>query len=432
MTTHLKTICALIVLVIVPFPMCAQLSLDECQRLAWSNYPLLEKYDLIKRTTAFSINNIDKGYLPQLTFSGHASYQSDVATLPNVLANMLGSNGYNVKGLDKDQYKIGFDLNQLVWDGGNLKAQKELTNWDGKIQAAQTDVEMYAIRERVNNLFFGVLLIEDKILLNQDLQTLLLSNCRKLESMLANGTAMKADADVVRAEYLKTKQQMTELVSMKNSYRQMLAIFIHKEIGSISNLQKPEAAMPVSYENRRPELTLFAAQMMETDARKKLLDASVRPKLSLFAQGYYGSPGYDMFNDMFDHDWTLNGTVGVRLSWNISKLYTRKNDKRKLDLARNQIKTAQDVFLFNNSLQSTHEVTTIDQYRKMMAEDDDIISLRTSVRQAAESKLKHGIIDVNNLLQEITRENQARIDRSSHEIELLKNIYELKNTINNQ
>lgn len=417
-------------MVILPFSVSAQLTLDECQRLAWSNYPLLKKYNLIQQTTAYSIKNINRGYLPQLTFNGQASYQSDVATLPDVLANMLETNGYDVKGLDKDQYRIGLDLNQVIWDGGNLEAQKKVTDIEGKIQTVQTDVELYAIRDRVNNLFFGILLIEDNIQLNKDLQTLLSSNCRKLENMLANGTAMKADVDVVKAEYLKAKQQMTELTSMKKSYQQMLALFINKDSEAIADLQKPEASMPASYENQRPELNLFAAQMMKTDAQKKFLNAGICPKLSLFAQGYYGYPGYDMFNDMFDHDWTLNGIVGVRLSWNISKLYTHKNDKRKLDLTRSQIETAQDVFLFNNSLQSTQEATTIEQYRKMMTEDDDIIGLRTSVRQAAESKLEHGVIDVNNLLQEITRENQARINRFSHEVEMLKNIYELKNTIN--
>ena len=417
-------------ILVMPFPAHAQLTLDECQRLAGNNYPLLRKYDLIRQTTTYSIKNINRGYLPQLAFNGQASYQSDVATLPGVLADMLTANGYDVKGLDKDQYKVGLELNQVVWDGGNMEAQKDMAKLEGKIQTAQTDVDLYAIRDRVNNLFFGVLLLEDKIQLNKDLQVLLSSNCRKLENMLVNGTAMKADVDVVQAEYLKTRQQLTELTSMKKSYLQMLTIFIHKEVDDIAGLQRPEAVLPASYENQRPELALFTAQKMKLDSQRKVLNASIRPKLSLFAQGYYGYPGYDMFNDMFDHDWTLNGIVGVRLSWNIGKLYTRKNDLRKLDLACGQIETAQDVFLFNNSLQSTQETTTIEQYRDMMAEDNDIINLRTSVRQAAESKLEHGIIDVNNLLQEITRENQARTDRSSHEVEMLKSIYELKNTIN--
>lgn len=430
MTKYLRTICTLISIITIPLSAGAQLTLDECQKLAQENYPLLKKYELIRQTTSYSIKNINKGYLPQLSFTGQATYQSDVATLPDALSNMLESSGYDYKGLNKDQYKISMDLNQVIWDGGNLKAQKKVTTLQGEVQIVQTDVDMYAIRDRVNNLFFGILLIEDKIRINEDLQRLLSSNCQKLESMLANGTAMQADVDVVRAELLNTQQQMTELLSTKESYQKMLSIFIGKDETAVSTLQKPSSIMPATLDNFRPELKLFNTQLQQANAQKKLLNTGLRPKISLFAQGGYGYPGYDMFNDMFDHDWTLNGMAGIRLTWNISNLYTHKNEKRKIDLSRRQIETNRDIFLFNNSLLSTQEETSIWKYRKMITEDKEIIGLRTSVRQAAEAKLEHGIIDVNNLLQEITRENHARIEQSSHEIEMLKNIYELKNTIN--
>lgn len=430
MTKYLRTICTLISIITIPLSAGAQLTLDECQKLAQENYPLLKKYELIRQTTSYSIKNINKGYLPQLSFIGQATYQSDVATLPDALSNMLESSGYDYKGLNKDQYKISMDLNQVIWDGGNLKAQKKVTTLQGEVQIVQTDVDMYAIRDRVNNLFFGILLIEDKIRINEDLQRLLSSNCQKLESMLANGTAMQADVDVVRAELLNTQQQMTELLSTKESYQKMLSIFIGKDETAVSTLQKPSSIMPATLDNFRPELKLFNTQLQQANAQKKLLNTGLRPKISLFAQGGYGYPGYDMFNDMFDHDWTLNGMAGIRLTWNISNLYTHKNEKRKIDLSRRQIETNRDIFLFNTSLLSTQEETSIWKYRKMITEDKEIIGLRTSVRQAAEAKLEHGIIDVNNLLQEITRENHARIEQSSHEIEMLKNIYELKNTIN--
>ena len=407
-----------------------QLTLEECQQLAQENYPLLKRYNLIQQTTEYSLQNINRGYLPQLVFSGQATYQSDVATLPELLTNLLAQNGYAVKGLDKDQYRIALDLNQIIWDGGNLKAQKENVTAQGEIQTKQTDVDMYNIRERINDLYFGILLIEDKIRLNQDLQTLLQSNCDKLESMRQNGTAMQADVNAIRAEYLKTNQQLTELTSMRQSFQQMLTLFIGKQVTANTTLLKPNATLPISLENLRPELQMFDAQLQQTEAQRRLLNSGVRPRLSLFAQGFYGYPGYNMFEDMFNHDFSLNGLVGVRLSWNISKLYTHKNDKRKLVLAQNQIENAREVFLFNNQLQSTQEQEAIERYRKMMSEDDEIIRLRTSVRQAAEAKLKHGVIDVNNLLQEITRENQARTNQSSHEIEMLKHIYELRHTVN--
>lgn len=408
----------------------AQLTLDECQQMASDNYPLLQKYDLVRQTTEYTIKNIQRGYWPQLSLGGQVSYQSEVTDLPDVLSHLLSESSPNYKGMAKDQYQIALDLNQVIWDGGHIKARRDLAASDAEVQVAQADVEMYAIRSRVNELFFGILLLDEKIRLNETLQTLLLDNCRILETRKMHGTAMESDVDVMRAEYLEARQDLTALRSMRKSYRQMLAIFIGKDTASVINLQKPAASLPQTFDNRRPELNLYAMQMQQTEAQSHLLNVGLRPKLSLFAQGVYGYPGYDMFDSMFDHDLKLNGIVGIRFSWNIGRLYTFKTDKHKLELTRKQIETAREIFLFNNNLQSVRERETVNQYHQMMEEDSDIIRLRTSVRQAAEAKLQHGVIGVNDLLQEITKENRARIDHSLHEMEMLKNIYELKHTIN--
>ncbi|HIY36234.1 MAG TPA: TolC family protein [Candidatus Paraprevotella stercorigallinarum] len=408
----------------------AQLTLDECQQMASDNYPLLQKYDLVRQTTEYTIKNIQRGYWPQLSLGGQVSYQSEVTDLPDVLSHLLSESSLNYKGMAKDQYQIALDLNQVIWDGGHIKARRDLAASDAEVQVAQADVEMYAIRSRVNELFFGILLLDEKIRLNETLQTLLLDNCRMLETRKMHGTAMESDVDVMRAEYLEARQDLTALRSMRKSYRQMLAIFIGKDTASVINLQKPAASLPQTFDNRRPELNLYAMQMQQTEAQSRLLNVGLRPKLSLFAQGVYGYPGYDMFDSMFDHDLKLNGIVGIRFSWNIGRLYTFKTDKHKLELTRKQIETAREIFLFNNNLQSVREREAVNQYHQMMEEDSDIIRLRTSVRQAAEAKLQHGVIGVNDLLQEITKENRARIDHSLHEMEMLKNIYELKHTIN--
>lgn len=262
------------------------------------------------------------------------------------------------------------------------------------------------------------------------MQDLLQSNCDKLANMHKNGVAMESDVNTMKAEYLKAKQQMTELESSKKSFQQMLGIFTGKPANTFDKLIMPTASVPSTLDNHRPELNLFDAQISQNTARLKQLNSSIMPRLSLFAQGYYGYTGYDMFNDMFDHDFTLNGIIGVKLTWNISKLYTHKNEKTKISLANQQIENAREVFLFNNNLLSVQESDDIDRYRKLVIEDDEIIALRTSVRQSSEAKLEHGVIDVNNLLQDINRENQAKIEQSSHEIEMVKHIYELKHTIN--
>ena len=426
---HLRT---LFILALMPMLAQAQVvSLDECQQLARENYPLIKRYDLIQQTTDFTVSNIMKGWLPQISAAAQATYQSDVMTLPDPLQGMLGQYGYDVKGLKKDQYRIGIDVNQTVYDGGLISNQKNIARLQGEVQTAQADVDLYAIRQRVNDMYFGILLLNEKIQLNQDLQTLLQSNLDKLESLLRNGVAMQSDVNTIKAEKLRAVQGGTELAASKKSLVRMLSTFIGKEITDVAKPNIQSSMFNVQSENNRPELSLFDKQLQLANAQEKMLNSKLLPRLSIFAQGFYGYPGYDAFDAMFNHDWKLNGMIGARLVWNIDGLYRNKTDKRKIEAQRNLIETGRETFLFNNSLLQIQQNEGIAKYRQLIAEDDDIVSLRSQVRQSAESKLTHGIIDTNNLLQEITRENQAKIDRSTHEVQMLKETYDLKFTVNN-
>ena len=304
------------------------LTLDECQQLAAGNYPLLKRYDLIRATTDYTVSNASKGYLPQITVGAQATLQSDVMALPDAMNAMLAASGAEVKGLKKDQYRVSVDVNQVIYDGGNIKSAKQVAEAEGEVRSRRNDVEIYALRDRVNNLFFGILITDEQLGLNREMQALLSDNCRKLEAMVAGGVAMQSDADAVRAEYLSTVQQYAEIESVRRSYCSMLEIFIGNPIDTA--LEKPEVDEPLSAENNRPELRLFDAHTAQLRARMGSIDAGVRPRLSLFAQGYYGYPGLNTFEDMMEHRWTLNGIVGVRLSWNIGNFYTRRNDKNRL------------------------------------------------------------------------------------------------------
>ena len=182
--------------------------------------------------------------------------------------------------------------------------------------------------------------------------------------------------------------------------------------------------------NRRPELRLADAQLRLADAQEKWLKSRLLPQLSVFASGYYGYPGYNMFEDMMRHRWSLNGMVGARLTWNIGAFYTHGNDRAKVKLQREMAENGREVFLFNSRMEQMQQQESIDRYRKLMADDEEIILLRQKVRKAAESRLAHGIIDVNDLVREINNENAAKVQQSIHEIEMLKEQYDLKFTTN--
>lgn len=404
-------------------------TLEECQQAAEKNYPLIRQYDLIEKTTDLTVANIQKGWLPQISASAQATFQSDVMSWPDQMKTMMNQMGIDVQGLRKDQYKIGVDVNQTIYDGGVIKNQKEVVRQQGNVQSAQHDVTMYSIRQRVNEMYFGLLLLNDQIQLNQDLQNLLIANEKKLAAMLKRGTASESDHNNVKAERLNIAQQMTTLLSNKRMLNMMLNAFCGMEIKEVI---KPSLSVtiPDGNYNDRPELKLIEAQQKLIDAQEKTLDSYLSPKFSVFASGYYGYPGYNMFEDMLRHKWSLNGMIGAKLSWNIGALYTRKNDKEKLRMQRESNLIQRETFLFNNQLEQIQQNEKIAQYRQLMNEDAEIINLRTSVRKAAESKLSHGIIDVNDLIKEINNENAAKKQLSIHEIEMLKEIYNLKNTIN--
>lgn len=409
---------------------CMAQSLEECQHAAERNYPLIQQYGLISRTTELTVANIQKGWLPQLSASAQATYQSDVVSWPEQVKTIYSSMGIDMKGLRKDQYKVGIDVSQTVYDGGAISSQKEIARRQGVVDAAQTEVTMYQVRRRVNEMYFGLLLLDEQIRLNADLQTVLESNERKLKAMYERGTAAESDYLSVKAERLNVRQQAGNLQSQRRSLAAVLSAFCGIEVTKVE-MPRGDATVAQQQTGQRPELRAIDAQISLADAKERLLKASLMPKLSVFASGFYGYPGYNMFEDMMKRDWSLNGMIGARLSWNIGALYTHKNDKAKIQLQRDMAETSRKVFLFNNNLEQMEQNEAIARYRSLMKDDEEIISLRSSVRKAAESKLAHGIIDVNDLVKEINAENTARVQQTVHEIEMLKEIYELKFTTNN-
>lgn len=402
-------------------------TIEECQQAAERNYPLVRQYGLIERTTELTLDNLQKSWLPQVSATAQATLQSDVPSWPGQMQTMLQQMGLNMKGLSKDQYRVGIDVQQTVYDGGRTRSQKQIAREQGKVEAAQNEVTIYQLRRRVNEMFFAALLLDEQIRLNRDLQQLLESSENKLASMYKHGTAAESDWLNVKAERLKVVQQLTDLESQRTTLLRLLSVFCGIEVKAPT---PPAGTAGWLGTSLRPELRAIDAQLRLTDAQEQALDAMLRPKAGVFLQGFYGYPGYNMFEDMMRHKWSLGAMVGLNISWNIGALYTRKNDKARLAAQRESLGVQRDVFLFNNRLEQMQHDEDIDRFNRLMADDEQIVALRQSVRKAAESKLQHGIIDVNDLIREINNENAARVQQSIHRIQMLKEIYDNKFTTN--
>ena len=417
-----------IILGLLMLPIMAQAQmLEECQQAAERNYPLIQQYGLIEKTTELTMANIQKGWLPQVSASAQATLQSDVTAFPDQIMKVYQQMGIDMQGLRKDQYRVGIDIQQTVFDGGTIRSQKEIAREQGMVQAAQNEVNLYNVRKRVNEMYFGLLLIDEQMVLNKDLQELLAQSENKLASMVKNGTAAESDYQNVKAERLNVIQQMTGLQSQRSALVRMLSAFCGIEVKEVV---KPAAETSLQTSGLRPELKAINAQLRLADAQEKALDAALMPKFGVFAQGFYGYPGYNMFEDMMSRRFSWNGMIGARLTWSIGALYTRKKDKAKLNIQRSMFNVQRETFLFNNNLEQIQQNENIERFKKLMTDDEEIISLRSCIRKAAESKLSHGIIDVNDLVKEINNENAAKVHGRVHEIEMLKEIYDLKYTTN--
>ncbi|MCH5221088.1 MAG: TolC family protein [Muribaculaceae bacterium] len=404
-------------------------TLDECRRMAREHYPEIRQYELISQTEQFNLSNAARTWIPQVVVSAQATYQSATPTYPDVLANMLAAQGIEMAGLRKDQYKVALDVSQHIWDGGQSKAARAATQAEAIEQRRAVDVDIYALEERVEDIYFGILLLDERIAQTEAKIGLLQSSFDKVCTYCRNGVAMQADADAVEAELLTARQALQQAQVSQSNFRRMLEIFIGQPLAD-ERLPRPAMCDLQSRESARPELELFDARLDLLSAREKSVVSSVMPRFSAFAQGFYGYPGLDMFKGMMSSDWTLNGIVGVRMSWNIGAFWTKKNSLQTLRTAREQVEVQRDIFLFNTQLRTTQEEGEIARLRDAVADDERIAELRRSVRMAAESQLANGVIDTTDLLRKITDETTAVLNKNTHEIELLQAAYKIKHTLN--
>ncbi len=393
------------------------LTIDDCQLKARDNYPQIKQFGLIEQSKEYNLSNLSKAYLPQLTLNGQTTYQSDVTHVP------ISVPGMNIPTIDRDQYRATIDLSQTIWDGGSTNSQQKITRASNEIEKQNIEIDLYSIRTQVNQLFFGILTLEEQLkqldILNKDLN----NSYNVTNALFKNGTATSSDVDAIHVELLNNDQKKMELKSLQKAYTEILSALINEKISEQTTLEKPSRLMinPLSA-IVRPEMTLFRKQRELYDAQESLITAKNMPKFSLFAQGGYGKPGLNMLSNNFD----LFAIGGIRLSWNFGNLYTKNNERKLIDLNKNHINISEETFIFNTNLKLTQSYNEIQKAQELMQKDDEIITLRNRVKAASESKYENGVYTVNDLIRDINAESQSRQAKIIHEIQYLMSIYNYK------
>jgi outer membrane protein TolC len=387
------------------------LSLNKAYELATANYPMIKQRDLIKTTADLNVKNLASGYLPQFNVSGQATYQSDVTKVDVPVP------GFKLDPPAKDQYKIVAEASQLVYDGGTIRYQKEMQDLNANVENQKLEVELYRLRERINQIYLGILYLDQQLaqvkLIKDDVNT----GIKRVEAQVNNGVAFKSNLNLLKAELLKAEQREIELRATRKGFVQSLALFVNQDLPENISLETPSVAGFVPDNNiARPELKLYGDQTALLGQQNKLIRSRILPRTSLFIQGGYGRPALNMLKNEFEFFYI----GGIRFNWNLGSIYTMRKERELVDISRKMIEIQKETFLLNTNTQLTQQRSEIEKLSKLIETDDAIIDLRVQVKNAAKAQLENGVITANDYVREVNAEDQARQGLITHQIQLLQ------------
>ena len=394
------------------------LSINEAYKRGQENYPLIKERGLISKTREYTISNAAKAYIPAFQINGQATYQSDVTNIPFKIPNLT------IPTYSKDQYKIYGEVDQVIYDGGVIRNQKKTAEANEVIQQQNIEVQLYALYDRIDQLFLGAILIDEQLKQNDLLKADIQNGIDKAKAQVANGTAYRSSVDELKAQILQTDQARVELKAARKAYLDMLGVFVNGQLDENTVLERPTT--PVLPESiTRPELSYYDYQKKTYDLQEDLLKTQLRPKFNFFAQGGYGRPGLNMLSN--DFAWYYIG--GLRLSWNLGSLYTLHNQKQILGINRDMLDIQKETFLFNTRITLRQQNSDIVKYLELIKSDDEIITLRENVKKAASAQLENGVLSAHDYLTQVNSEDQARQNRILHQLQLLQAQYNYQSTM---
>ena len=376
----------LLAMILLPIAVHA-LSLNEARSMARDNYPAIRQYRMIEQSRDFTLDNVMKVWLPQVSISAGAYGFTDI---------LKSDKKMEQAGMDMNNFMANASvmIKQSVYDGGQIAARKKVVWAESQVQKQQLDVSMYAINEQVDQLFFGILLLDEQLKQNALLKKDLATSEQTIRSMMIGGIANQTDLDAILVERLKAEQQNESLLASRQSYLRMLGVFVGKDLAAAAETLEKPAQRYVRANVNRPELKYYASQNLLLDAQRKQLNTQLRPTVGIFGMGMVHSKMSDMLN---------NGMMmaGVSVSWNIGALYTRKNDIRKIEVQRQINDSQREVFLFNNRLQNEEADGAIASLKRQIEKDEEIVRLRENIRGKSDRKVELGTKSVNELVSDI-------------------------------
>jgi outer membrane protein TolC len=421
----MKTIKLLFVVLLFPFHLLmAQdaVTLEQCQNWARENHPVLKQLDLYQQILDLKNENNATSFLPQVNLNGQATYQSAVTKIGLSLPNV------KIPSVDKDQYKFYLDFKQTIWDGGLSKAKELINNAENAGNLQQTEVELYQVKEKVNQFFFTSFLIQENLKILEKKTETLGERRKILESAVNNGMVLSSELDQLLAELIKTEQLVIELKSNKEAVLYALSILTGKTTEQLNNLKLPEESAVTDLPMKRPELDLFSKQNELLNANSEILQKQRNPKLFGFGQAGYGKPGLNMLNNEFDTYYL----VGLGFSWNVLDWKTTSRQKQMIKLQQEIVQTKQESFVRNIDMATDQQNKQINQIAELLKTDQELIAIRERITKTSASKLENGAITMADYIQDLNAETTAKLMLETRKIQLKEARIKLENIRGNQ
>lgn len=415
----MKRLLFFIVIFLTILPVRSQeITLAACQEQARANFPLTRQQRLIDQVTKNTIEALMAQYFPQFRLSGQASYQSDVTKIDLNMPD--GFPKIDIPTPEKDQYKLYLDVSQTIFGGGSLGVQQQFTKAEAEVNKQRIEVELYKLRDKINQVYFGILLADEQQkqtdILKNDLNTAL----DKVKVMVKNGVSLETNQFNLEAELITINQNIKNIELGRSALLEILGKLIGKDLDKDTQLTKP-GTIRLKSDFVRPELTLIDLQKNTLSLQNLQLAAQNVPEISLFLQGGWGKPALNLFSTKFEPYYL----GGVRLQWNISRLYTILRERRIIETRLKMYDVEKDMFTMNNDIEQTQQLSKINQLNLSLKSDDELIALRSKIKQTSQVQLENGVITSADFIRDANAENQARQKKALHEMQLILEQYHL-------
>lgn len=391
------------------------LTIETCYRLAEKNWPLVRQVELIAGSNELKVKNLNKNFLPQSAFNVNISYQSDVTQVAIPLP--AGFPPLDMPEISKDWYKATLDVNQAIYDGHVTGYSKKLEKYNLEVDQTAVQSELYKLKERVNQIYFSILLFLENEKLLAGNREQVSAKLREAEAGVRNGAVLQMNADILKAELIRIEQLTDESVSDRTSACNMLAQLTGSPISPSTVFITP-APLVISYlfENKRLEDRVFTLQESRLTLQRDMVTTKWNPKVYAYGQAGYGRPSLNML----DNDFKPWGLIGVKLNWTFWNWNANKNEKKILEIQGDIVRSQQEAFDRNLRIQSEKDLGEIEKAEKLLTKDAEIIDLRTRVTKAASSQLDNGVIPSSDYISRLKEETQAKLSYEIHKLQLVK------------